>query len=76
MLLAILVAAVALGPLLLGQIRLGRQEVDLLENAGRFLGGLLVAGGVAYLWLRLTRPLDGRLRGVVTTLAVFAVWPG
>ncbi|MBP6786513.1 MAG: TIGR03663 family protein [Candidatus Promineofilum sp.] len=74
--LLILMAAVALGPLLLGQIRLGRQEVDLLENVGRFLGGLLVAGGVAYLWLRLTRPLDRPLRGVVTTLAIFAVLAG
>ena len=37
----------ALGPLLLGQIRFGSQEVKLLENIGRFLGGLLIAAGVA-----------------------------
>ena len=71
--LLIIVSAIALGPLLLGQIRLGSQEVDLLKNVGRFLGGLLVAAGVGYLWWRLFRPLERRLRGVVAILAVFAV---
>jgi DNA-binding beta-propeller fold protein YncE len=71
--LLIAVTAVALSPLLLGEIKLGSQEIDRLRNAGRFLGGLLVAGGVAYLWQRLYRPLEARLRGVVVTLAVFGV---
>ena len=71
--LLIVMAALALGPLLLGQIQLGSQEVDRLKNLGRFLGGLLVAGGVAYVWWRLYGPLEKRLRGVVATLAVFAV---
>lgn len=71
--LLIVAGAIALGPVLLGQIKLGSQEVDQLKNVGRFLGGLLVAVGVGYLWWRLFRPLERRLRGVVATLAVFAV---
>ena len=74
--LLLVMAAIALGPLLLGQIKLGSQEVDLLKNIGRFLGGLLVAGGVAWLWWRLYRPLERQVRGVVVTLAVFAVLAG
>ena len=74
--LLIIMLVMALGPLLLGQIRLGSQEVDLLKNAGRFLGGLLVAGGVGYLWWRFFGPLSARLRGVVLTLAIFAVLAG
>jgi len=72
----IIMAAIALGPLLLGEIRLGSQEVDRLANLGRFLGGVLVAVGVGYLWYRVVSPLDGRLRRVVATLAVFLVLSG
>lgn len=72
----ILLAAVALGPLLLGEIKLGSQEVDRLKNFGRLLGGGLVAAGVGYLWYRFVMPLDGRLRRVVATLAVFVILAG
>lgn len=74
--LLIVMAAIALGPLLLGQIKLGSQEVDQLKNLGRLLGGLLVAGGVGWLWWRYYGPLERRLRGVVVTLALFAVLAG
>lgn len=50
--LLIITAALALGPLLLGQIQFGNQELANLAGIGRFLGGLLLAGGVAYFWLR------------------------
>ncbi len=71
--LLIIVGALALGPLLLGQIRLGDQLRDNLVALGRFLGGLLLAGGVAFLWRRAYRPLSAHLRPVVLTLAVFGV---
>ncbi len=74
--LLIIVAAVALGPLLLGQIRLGSQEVDLLKNVGRLLGGLLLVAAVAYLWWRARGRLERPLRRVVMTLALFAVLAG
>src|SRR5690606_21324536 len=63
----------ALGPLLLGQIRFGSQEVALLKNVGRFLGGLLLAAGVVFVWWRVYGRLGRPLRRVVMTLAVFAV---
>ncbi len=71
--LLIVVAFIALGPLLLGEIRLGSQEIDQLANVGRLLGGLLVAGAVVYLWRRAFRRLDRPERGVAATLAVFGV---
>ena len=71
--LLLVVAVVALGPVLLGKIRLGSQELEALKNLYRFLGGLLIAGAVMYLWWRAYRPLERRLRGVVVTLAVFGV---
>jgi len=74
--LLIVMGTIALRPLLLGQVQLGSQEVELLKNVGTFLGGLLVAGGVAYLWWRSYGPLEARLRGVVMTLAIFAVLAG
>src|SRR5690606_21165071 len=55
---------------------LGSQEIDRLENFGRFLGGVLVAVGVGYLWYRAVAPLDGRLRRAMATLAVFVVLAG
>ncbi len=72
----LVVGAMALGPLLLGQIQLGSQETAALRALGRFLGGLLVAVGVGYLWWRFYEPLSRRMRGVVLTLAVFLVLAG
>ena len=67
------IGALALGPLLLGQVRLGEQELSSLAGLGRFLGGLLLAGSVAFLWRRVVAPLERPTRGVVVTLAAFAV---
>ena len=71
--LLIVIGALALGPLLLGQVRLGAQELNNLTGLGRFLGGLLLAGGVALLWRRVVAPLERPTRGVAVTLGVFAV---
>jgi predicted membrane-bound mannosyltransferase/DNA-binding beta-propeller fold protein YncE len=71
--LLIVIGALALGPLLLGQVRLGAQELDNLTGLGRFLGGLLLAGGVAVLWRRVVAPLERPTRRVAVTLAVFVV---
>ncbi len=71
--LLIVVGALALSPLLLGQVRLGDQELANLTGLGRFLGGLVLAGGVAFLWRRVVAPLDRPTRGVAVTLAIFGV---
>lgn len=48
----VLIVAVFLivSPLWLGKLQLGSQQVDNLKQIGRFLGSLLAAGGVFYLW--------------------------
>ncbi|WP_374686840.1 flippase activity-associated protein Agl23 [Promineifilum sp.] len=71
--LLIVAAAIALKPVLLGQIQLGEQLTAALTALGRFLGGLLLAVGVGYLWWRAYRPLEARLRPVVVTLGIFGV---
>jgi predicted membrane-bound mannosyltransferase/DNA-binding beta-propeller fold protein YncE len=71
--LLMVVGIVALGPLLLGRIQLGNQLSANLEATGRFLGGLLVAGVLAYIWRRYYGPLDSKMRSVVVTLAIFGL---
>ncbi len=71
--LLIVVALVALAPLLLGQVTLGDQTLQNLTGTGRFLGGLLLAGGVGYgCWWLLSR-FTTQVRSVIVTLAVFGV---
>lgn len=50
--LLLVTVALAAGPLLLGQIQFGEQSADNLTGIGRFLGSLVLAVGVVYLWLR------------------------
>lgn len=63
----------ALAPVWLGQIQFGNQQADNLSGIGRFLGGLLVAGGLFYLWLQLSPKLEPRPRRTFVVLAVFAL---
>lgn len=52
----ILAAVLAMAPLWLGQVQWGGQQSAALQGTGRFLGGLLVVGGLVYLlWQQ--RPL-------------------
>jgi DNA-binding beta-propeller fold protein YncE len=72
MLMAVVVI-VAFGPLLLGRIQFGDLTAINLEGIGRFIGGVLVAAGVIYIWRRYYTPLEKRLRSVVVTLSLFGV---
>lgn len=70
---------VALSSLLLGQFRLGDQSLENLRALGRFLGGVVVAGGLFYLIRevgeRLNRPIRRRawLLGILSLLALLTV---
>ena len=69
----ILLILLALGPLLLGQIQFGSQELNNLSGIGRFLGSVAVAGGVYYLW-RLYRPrVDENARQPLLIFGAFAL---
>ncbi len=69
----VVVGALALGPLLNGQVRLGDQALLNLTHMGRFLGGLLLAAGVAFLWRQTAGALEKSTRRLAITLGVFAV---
>ena len=51
-LLLAITAFMAAGPILLGTFQLGNQEAGNLAGIGRFLGSVVVVGGILYLWLR------------------------
>ncbi|HEX6385228.1 MAG TPA: flippase activity-associated protein Agl23, partial [Anaerolineae bacterium] len=69
----IVAVALALGPLLLGQVQFGNQQLTNLNYVGRFLGSLLVAGIIFYFWRQLYERLDGEARQRITVLSVLAV---
>ncbi|MCI0396031.1 MAG: TIGR03663 family protein [Chloroflexi bacterium] len=69
----IVAVALALGPVILGQIRLGGQEASNLSGLGRFLGGLVAAGLLAYAILQLSRQTEAANRGRAWLLGVFAL---
>ncbi|MCB9422131.1 MAG: TIGR03663 family protein [Ardenticatenaceae bacterium] len=69
----IVVVLLALGPILLGQIQLGNQEVSNLKGIGRFLGGLLVAGGLYYLWRLVRQKVDESVRQPIVMLGFFSL---
>lgn len=71
--LLIAVAGIAVTPLALGRVKLGAQETAQLAALGRFLGGLLLAAGVAFLWQRAISRLGDRARRGALTLGVFGV---
>lgn len=68
-----LAVILALGPLLLGQVQFGSQEVSKLQGIGRFLGSLLVAGGVGYVWWLVRQKVDGSVRQPIVMLSFFAL---
>ncbi len=69
----ILALFLALGPILLGKIQFGNQELNNLQGIGRFLGSLVMAGGLYYLW-RLTRQkVDESVRQPIAMLSIFGL---
>lgn len=69
--LLILAFLLAIGPLLLGQVRFGGQEAAALAGTGRFLGGLIVVGIIFYFWQGIMEQIVPTARRMVAILAIF-----
>ncbi|MCC6607639.1 MAG: TIGR03663 family protein [Anaerolineae bacterium] len=67
----ILAIFVAFGPVLLGKVQLGDQQLGNLEQLGRVLGGIVLAAVVFWLWQQVREELDGRIRRPLAVLSVF-----
>lgn len=65
--------ALALGPLLLGQVQLGDQQLSNLNQLGRFLGSLIVAGVIFYFWRQLYARVDEKTRTPAIVLGFLVV---
>ncbi len=69
----IVAAAMALGPLLLGQVQFGNQSQQNLAQVGRFLGGLLTVGVLFYFRQQLQAGMSRVGSSTLTALGVFVV---
>jgi DNA-binding beta-propeller fold protein YncE len=70
----LLVAAMlALGPLLLGKITFGGQELENLKGIGRFLGSLAAVGVTYFFWRRYYINSEPAIRRNMIILGVFAL---
>ena len=69
----IVALALALGPLLLGQVQLGNQQLSNLNTVGRFLGSLVIAGIIFYYWRRLNERVEPEARNAIIVLGFLAV---
>lgn len=71
----VLIVAVFLfiSPLWLGKLQLGNQQVDSLQQIGRFLGSLLAAAVVFWFWRRARRHLEPTWRNPLTVTAWFTI---
>ncbi|MCP4356618.1 MAG: TIGR03663 family protein, partial [Chloroflexi bacterium] len=64
----------AIGPVILGVVQLGIQDIDNLSSFGRVIGSLIVVGILFYLWqLVRERIVDGRLRSALWSLSIFGI---
>ncbi len=69
--LLLITAMLVIGPLLLGLINLGDQQLEALTNIGRFIGSLLLVGLVAFFWRRNYHKVPQSLRNPIFVLSVF-----
>jgi len=66
--------ALAFGPVILGTIQFGGQQLDNLSRIGRLLGSILAAAVLLWLLLKVrSRIENGRLRNALWTLSIFAI---
>lgn len=69
----LLSAVLALAPLWLGQVQFGGQDTAALRGTGRFLGGLLVLGGLVYLLWQQRQGLETAVRERAWLFSIFAI---
>ncbi len=71
--LIIIAGFLALGPLFLGQIQFGDQQISNLNGLGRFLGSLVVAISLLVVWRRQYDRVDTAARRHSCTFAIFGL---
>ncbi|MAU02093.1 MAG: hypothetical protein CL608_33570 [Anaerolineaceae bacterium] len=64
---------IALGPVLLGRVQLGDQQLSNLNQLGRVLGGIALAALVFWFWQQVREKVDGRLRRPLAIMALFGL---
>ncbi len=71
---AVVTFFIAFGPIILGIVPLGDQQLTTLKNVGRVLGSLVAFGIVVWLWFKMREKIaDGRVRSALWSLSVFAI---
>ncbi|MFN2138372.1 MAG: flippase activity-associated protein Agl23, partial [Candidatus Promineifilaceae bacterium] len=69
--LLVIAAMLVIGPLLLGGLQLGDQQIEALTGVGRFLGGIIIVGIVAYFFRRSYRAIPDYLQNPLLVLSAF-----
>ncbi len=67
----VIAAMLVIGPLFLGRIQLGDQQLESLTNIGRFLGGILLTGLVYVIWRRVYHKVPDYLHNPLLVLSAF-----
>lgn len=71
---AVVTFFIAFGPIILGTVPLGDQQLTTLKNVGRVLGGLVAFGVVVWLWFKTREKIaDSRIRSALWSLSIFAI---
>ncbi|WP_420644042.1 flippase activity-associated protein Agl23 [Candidatus Leptofilum sp.] len=64
---------VALGPVLLGRVQFGNQQLGNLTQLGQLLGGIVLAAIVFWFWQQVREEVNGRLRRPLVILSLFTL---
>lgn len=71
---AVVAFFIAFGPVILGIIPLGDQQLTTLKHVGRLLGGVVAFGVLAWLWQQAREKIDdARLRSAIWSLSIFTI---
>lgn len=66
--------ALAVGPIILGTVQFGEQQLDNLSRIGRVIGSFVAAGVLIWLWVKVRNRIeDGRYRSALWSLSIFAI---
>ena len=69
--LLVIAAMLVVGPLFVGRIRFGDQQLEALTNIGRFLGGILITGVIYVFWRRIYQKVPDYLHNPLLVLSAF-----